>query len=545
MISKPSLIAAAVLLAVGGVTAAGAQPGSGAQPKSAPLAASPVESPVVPIALGASPPADAVAMPKGSREQAVQALPRIIDSVLKRSHVPGMAVAVVVDGKTVFAQGYGKRRVGEEGVVNAQTVFQIASISKSISATVAAIEVGKGAVSWNDPVSRYLPNFKLSDPYVSMHGTIGDFFAHRSGLPGTAGDDLEDLGFKRAEVIERLRLLLLDDFRTSYHYANFSTTIGAEAVAAAVKQPWESLAEEQLFKPLGMATTSYRYRDYVARQNRASLHVYHHGVFEPLGQRDADEQAPAGGVSSSVVDLAEWLKLLLGDGSYQGKPLIAPAALLPALSPQSFSALPHAIDARPGFYGYGFNVNTETGGRPAMGHSGAFLLGAGTAFRIVPSAGIGIVVLTNGAPVGAAEAVVAEFLDTALYGKASRDWFAAYNGVMQGFFAPQADLSSQKPPAKPAPAQPLQQYTGHFDNPYYGPAEIREVNGGLTLTLGPKAMVFPLKHWDGATFAFTPAGEAELVDSLASMTFTGTPDQARGFVIKLYDENGVGRWTRK
>lgn len=535
MNSKSSIVAAALLLTLGGVTAARSQP--------APRG--------VTITPGASPPVDAVAMPKGSREQAVKALPRIIDSVMKRSHVPGMAVAVVIDGKTVFAQGYGTREVGKDGAVDAQTVFQIASVSKSISATVAAIEVGKGAVSWDDPVARYLPDFKLSDAYVSAHGTIGDFFAHRSGLPGTAGDDLEDLGFKRADVIARLRLLPLDSLRNSYHYANFSTTIGAQAVAAAVKQPWERLADEQLFQPLGMKTTSYLYRDYAARANRASLHVYHQGVFKPLGQRDADEQAPAGGVSSNVVDLAQWLKLLLADGRYEGRQLVAPAALLPALSPQSFSARPHAIDARPGFYGYGFNVNTEVGGRPAMGHSGAFLLGAGTAFRIVPSAGVGIVVLTNGAPVGAAESVVAEFVDTALYGKASRDWFAAYNGVMQGFFAPQADLSGQAAPARPAPARPLQQYTGHFDNPYFGPADIREANGGLTLALGPKGMAFPLKHWNGDTFAFTPAGEAELVDSRASITFTAGrekeqgQDQARGFVIKLYDDNGLGRWTKK
>src|SRR3546814_9067045 len=132
-----------------------------------------------------------------------------------------------------------------------------------------------------------------------------------------------------------------------------------------------------------MPSTSYRYRDYEARGNRAALHAYQKGSFVALGQRNADEQAPAGGVSSNVVDLAEWLKLLLADGQYRGKRLIAPQALLPALSPQSFSAPPHAVDARPGFYGYGFNVNTEEGGRQAMGHSGAFLLGGGTGFKLV------------------------------------------------------------------------------------------------------------------------------------------------------------------
>lgn len=492
-----------------------------------------------------SPPADAIAIPKGSKDLAVKALPGIVADILKRSQVPGMAVAVVIDGKTVLARGYGVRKLGQSEPVDAQTVFQIASISKSLSATVAAIEVSKGTVAWDDPVVRYLPDFGLSSAYVSQNATIGDFFAHRSGLPGTAGDDLEDLGFQRNDVIARLRQLPLDAFRTSYHYANFSTTIGAEAVAAAAGLPWESLAEELLFKPLGMKATSYRYGDYTARDNRAALHGYQKGVFLPLGQRDADQQAPAGGVSSNVVDMAEWLKLLLADGEYRGKPMVAAGALLPALSPQAFSARAHDLASRSGFYGYGFNVNTELGGRPSMGHSGAFLLGAGTSFKIVPSAGIGIVVLTNGAPVGAAESVAATFIDTALYGKPTRDWFAAYNGVMKGFFEPQADLSAQARPANPAPAKALRLYAGRFDNPYFGAAEIQEADGALTLVLGPKGMRFPLRHWDGDTFAFAPAGEAELVDSLASLTFNGDKDQASGFGIRFYDDNGLGRWVRK
>ncbi|MEJ5022669.1 serine hydrolase [Ochrobactrum vermis] len=491
-----------------------------------------------------NPAADAVQIPKGSTGKALKALPQIVTGIMKRSLVPGMAVAVVSSGKTVFAEGFGKREVGKDAAVNAETVFQIASISKSLSATIASIEVTKGAVEWNDPVVKHLPGFKLNDAYVSEYGTIGDFFAHRSGLPGTAGDDLEDLGFKRNDVIAHLQQLPLDPFRISYHYANFSTTIGAEAVAAAAHEPWDKLADEQLLKPLGMKSTSYRYADFTARDNRAALHAYQNGTFKPLGQRNADEQAPAGGVSSNLIDLAEWLKLLLANGEYKGKQMIAEDALVPALSPQSFSARAHDTGARSGFYGYGFNVNTELGGRPSMGHSGAFLLGAGTAFKIVPSADIGIIVLTNGAPVGAAESVVAQFTDMALYGKSTRDWFAAYNGVMKGFFEPQGDLSFKERPGKPEPAKALQEYTGSFDNSYYGKADIKEINGALTLVLGPKELQFPLQHWDGDTFAFVPIGEAELVGSLASIAFKVDQGQVRGFNIDFYNASGFGLWKK-
>ena len=189
MNSRHTLIAGVFVLALGGATPAWSQP--------------------VTIANAPNPPADAVAIPAGSKERAVQELPRVVAEIMKRSQVPGMAVAVVIDGKTVLTQGYGTREVGKQAPVDAHTVFQIASISKSLSATVAAIEVSQGKAAWDDPVSRYLPDFKLGNAYVSEHATIGDYFAHRSGLPGTAGDDLEDLGFSRNEVLARLRLLPL------------------------------------------------------------------------------------------------------------------------------------------------------------------------------------------------------------------------------------------------------------------------------------------------------------------------------------------------
>lgn len=498
----------------------------------------------IPIESSANPAADAIALPAGSKDKALEELPQIIKNIMRRSHVPGMAVAVVMNGKMVFANGYGTRELGKEKPVDAHTVFQVASVSKSISATITALEVTKGTVTWNDPIVKYLPDFKLSSAYVSTHATIGDCFAHRTGLPETAGDDLEDLGFTRREVISRLRLLPLDAFRTSYHYANFSTTTAAQAVAAAAGMPWEKLAEQALFKPLAMKSTSYRYADFMKHKDRATLHAYKNGHFVPAGTNNVDQQAPAGGVSTNVIDLAKWLKLLLADGKYNGKQMIAPAALLPALSPESFSARPHDILARPGFYGYGFNVGVEMDGRTVMGHSGAFLMGTGTAFRIIPSVGVGIVVLTNGAPVGAAESVVADFTDTVLYGTPTRDWFKAYNGVMMGFFQPQADLSAQAKPANPIPAKTLSVYVGQFTNPYYGSAIIEEKNGALTLVLGPKHMRFPLQHWDNNTFAFAPAGEAELVDSTASIVFKVDKDHATDFYIKFYDDNGLGHWAR-
>src|SRR5690606_28870916 len=144
---------------------------------------------------------------------AIDQLPNVVQQVMLESGVPGVAVAVVHQGRTAYMGGFGVRRVGQPARVTPDTVFQIASISKSVTASVIATQVTQGKVQWNDPVQKHLPDFRLSDPYVSTHATIGDFMAHRSGLPFAAGDDLEQLGYDRETILQRLHLLPLDTFR--------------------------------------------------------------------------------------------------------------------------------------------------------------------------------------------------------------------------------------------------------------------------------------------------------------------------------------------
>jgi CubicO group peptidase (beta-lactamase class C family) len=507
--------------------------------------------------LGPSPPQDVMPLYKDGVDKAVAELPQIIREVMAQSHVPGMAVAVVHGGKVVFEAGYGVRDKTKPALppVDQFTVFQTASVSKSISATVAAIAMtesqgqNKKNISWDDPVRKYLQDFRLNTQYVSDNATIGDFFAHRSGLPDAAGDDLEDLGFGRNEIIARLRLVPLDRFRNSYHYANFGLTIGAEAVAAAEGEAWESLADRLLFRPLGMTATSYSHEAFAAHADRAALHAladpYGRAEFKPLYDRNPDQQAPAGGVSSNVDDLARWLQLLLAGGQYGGRTLIAPQFLQAALMPQAATLpRPQTAQARSGFYGYGFNVNVNPNGRTSMGHSGAFLLGAGTAFQILPSADVGIVVLTNGAPVGAPEAVAASFMDVVQFGHATRDWYPLVHERIMGLFKPEGDLAGVARPNAPQPAHDLAAYVGDYDSAYFGRATVKREGDSLALFLGPKPTRFPLTHWSGDTFAMTPGGENAPEGSLSSVKFSIEGAGVRAVTINYLDANGLAHFSR-
>lgn len=493
---------------------------------------------------GANPTLDALAMPAGSVQLAIDQLPNVVQQVMLESGVPGVAVAVVHQGRTAYMGGFGVRRVGQPARVTPDTVFQIASISKSVTASVIATQVTQGTVHWDDPVKKHLPGFRLSDPYVSSHATIGDFMAHRSGLPFAAGDDLEQLGYDRETILQRLHLLPLDTFRLSYHYANFGTTTAGQAVAAAAGKPWEALVEDALFKPLGMSSSSSRHSDYLARENRAWLHAYENGRFQPLYDRNPQAQAPAGGVSSSVRDLAEWMKFLLAEGRHGEKAVADAQALLPAMQPQSVPGRPKNPAARTSAYGFGFNVGNEASGRVGLSHSGGFVLGAGTNFRLLPSADIGIVVLTNGAPVGATEAITSHFTDLVQYGKPLRDWFAAYKPLIQSMLEPVGDLAGQAPPEKPAPALPPEQYAGSYDNAYFGPSTVLHLDGSLWLELGPKPVRYPLQHWNGNTFAIAPNTEDQPTGSRSSVEFSMNQDAAQGMRIEYLDDSGLGTWTR-
>jgi CubicO group peptidase (beta-lactamase class C family) len=168
-----------------------------------------------------------------SRDQVTAALPwleEMINKVIRNGEVPGLSIAVVHGDEVVYLKGFGVREAGKPDTVGADTVFQIASLSKAISSTVVAALVSEGGTSWDAKIASLDPSFRLADPYPTSEVTIRDLFSHRSGLPGTAGDDLEDIGYDRAEILRRLRFVpASSSFRAGYSYSNFGLTEGAVA----------------------------------------------------------------------------------------------------------------------------------------------------------------------------------------------------------------------------------------------------------------------------------------------------------------------------
>ena len=508
--------------------------------------AQPVSSPPSPLSKAPPNEVSGLEIPAGRIDDAITKVDGLVAELMKKTGIPGMAVAIVRGGKTVYAKGFGIKDAskgdGQANKVDADTVFQLASVSKSVGATVVAHEVTDNVVTWDTPVASKLPWFALSDPYVTSHVTVADLYSHRSGLPDHAGDLLEDLGYDRQQVLERLKYLPLAPFRISYAYTNFGVTAAADAVAAAAGKSWEDLSDEVLYRPLGMASTSSRFADFMARPNHAVNHVKVGDKWEPRFQRDPDAQTPAGGVSSSVNDMARWLTMVLANGTYNGQRITSPEALLPVYTPQVISAPAESPKARAGFYGHGFNVSVTSSGRTKYSHSGAFSSGAATNFAVLPSEDIGIIALTNAAPYGAPETLTAQFMDLVQYGQVREDWASLYKKQLAPMNDPEGTLVGKQPPANPAPARPLSDYAGLYTSDYWGPAVVTEHDGQLQLSLGPKNQTFPLTHWDGDTFTFELSSENAPLGTISKAVFSGFPGATLN--LEYYDSDKLGTFTR-
>jgi CubicO group peptidase (beta-lactamase class C family) len=443
--------------------------------------------------------------------------------------------------EVVYLKGFGVREAGTELAVDADTIFQIASVSKPFASTAVAALVGDGGITWDSRIADLDPGFRMMDPWVTREVTLRDAFSHRSGMPGQAGDLLEDLGYGRDEILHRFRYLEpTGDFRATYAYTNFMLTQAAVAAAMSADMTWEDLITARVFAPLGMTRTSPREADFYAADNRAVIHAIADGVATPRYQRRPDAQSPAGGMSSTVRDMANWMVLQLNDGMFEGEQVVDAAALATTHTPQIVKG--RTRDGRASFYGLGYNVEYGADGLVRVSHAGAFFSGVRTDVTLLPGEKLGIVVLANAFPTGAPEVITNAFLDTLHLGAPREDYLALYEPI----FAAMLVTPDYPVPADPVAALPAAAYAGLYTNDYYGDAEVSEDEGGaLVLTLGPDKRPFALRHLDrdAFTFEFVGLGDEGTHDVLASFA-SADGRGADSLTLDVLDAHGQGTFNR-
>lgn len=477
----------------------------------------------------------------------------LVEASLKDSGVPGLALAVVHHDRVVLVEGFGVCKVGAPEKVDGDTIFQLASVSKPMTSTVIARLVGEGKLSWDDPVVKFDPAFQLKDAFVTTHVTFRDLLSHRSGLPDHAGDLLEDLGFRREAVLARLRNYDLGNrFRAAYAYTNFGVTEAAVAAAATTGKKWDDLIAEQLFKPLGMSRTSARFEDFRNAKNRVANHVPDNEKLIATGKwvakyvRDPDAQSPAGGVSSTARDVAQWMRLQLAQGRFEGEELIKPEALAETHKPQILTSYDDAT-GKAGFYGLCWIVSTDDGGRVFWKHSGEFQLGARSVVSLCPAEGLGIVVLANAAPSGLPEGIELSFYDLLFRKKLSRDWVNFANGKFQEMTNESLmgdGVEYEKPLADAKPSRSVAAYEGTYQNDLYGPLKIEIRSGDLVANLGPGGMPSPLKHYTADTFYCETQGE--MMSGRRGVVFSDfVKGKANTVTLNFLNKEGLGTFQRQ
>jgi CubicO group peptidase (beta-lactamase class C family) len=452
---------------------------------------------------------------------------------MKTFDVPGIAIAIVKDGKVVFAKGYGVRKLGDATPVDENTLFGIGSNTKAFTSAALASLVDEGKISWDDKVHERLKGFQMYDPYVSHEMTIRDLLTHRSGMGLGEGDLLfwPHTTFTREDIIYRLRFMKpASSFRSHYAYDNLMYIAAGQIIPAVTGKSWEDYIREKILQPLGMKTTNLSIATFKSGDNYASPHSKVDGKLQTIPFQDLDNAGPAGAINSSVAEMAKWITLQLNRGKFPGREerLFSEAQSREMWTAQTLtpiSAEPSPIGVlRPQFaaYALGWGIR-DYHGRKLVGHTGG-VSGFVSRVILVPEESLGMVILTNAEQGGAFDSIMYHVLDS-YFGLPSMDWIPNFKDAGDQYekAAKQAMAESDKGRAvNSKPSLPLEKYAGIYNDAWYGPITIKQESSGLVFSMDhtPKAIA-DLQHWQYDTFK---AHWRDRTIEDAFVTFTLNPD---------------------
>jgi len=439
-----------------------------------------------------------------------------VERVMKEFDVPGIAIAVVKDGKVLAAEGFGVRKRGEPAPVDGKTIFEIASNSKAFTAAALAMLVDQGKLSWDDPVIKHLPDFRMYDAYVTAEMTIRDLLTHRSGLGLGAGDLMwwPTTNFSTDEIIHNLRYIKpATSFRSSYAYDNLLYIVAGKIIASKSGKTWGETMHEWILKPVGMANTTTSLDENKHFANVSAPHSKINGKAVAVKPMPVANAVGAVGINTNAEDIARWMQVLLDNGKLgqqvSGKDVRLwsdkqAREMWTAQTPMTINTPRAPLAAtKPNFYAYGlgFQLRDYQGKLVAM-HGGA-LQGFYTRVLLVPEAKLGIAIFTNAESGPSLNALQYRLMDQYL-GVAPTDWIGRIADIdreMQAKEAARVKGESASRAANSKPSLPLASYEGEYEDVWYGKASIKRVNNKLVLSFAKTPdLTGELEHFQHDTF---------------------------------------------
>ncbi|MFO1389352.1 serine hydrolase domain-containing protein [Cellvibrio sp.] len=333
----------------------------------------------------------------GPRERFVQEFKEYVETKLV-PRVPGLAFAVIADGKVKVMQAYGVKKVGTKDPIDTDTAFRLASVSKTIAGTTAGVLVNDGLISWDTPITSVLPNVEFSNPRYGNQLTLRNIMSQSTGLPTHAGDNFIEEGLPYEAVLEKFKAVnFVCPPGKCYSYQNVTMSLLASIVQKKTGKPYEQYVKEKIFTPLGMRSASIGLEGLLATKNYALPHeVAGNGKWYTKEiTQNYYRLNPAAGGNASVNDMARWILAHMG----HNPEVLSPATLqaVHAKTTKNTPAQSH-YGAREGvtdtYYAMGFRTFDYRGDKNFL-HHGGYVFGSRSEMVFNPELQIGMVILSN------------------------------------------------------------------------------------------------------------------------------------------------------
>ncbi len=324
---------------------------------------------------------------------------RVTQRAMKAFNVPGIAVAVIKDGKIIHSKGYGVRSIDSKNTVDENTLFGIASNSKAFTAAALAILVDQNKLEWDDKVVKYIPEFKMYNDYVTQEFTIRDLLTHRSGLGLGAGDLMiwpDGHNFTPQDIINNIQYLKpVSGFRAQYDYDNLLYIIAGTVLERVSGMSWASFVETEIMKPIGMTASAGNWNRLTDKTNVIVPHVPIEGQLTVIPRYTNTILDAAGGIYSNISDLSKWVQLQLNHGNWNDTKVFSAAVQREMWTPQTWIPTQTTPPYNTLFSAYGLGWQlADVAGSLQVSHTGG-LEGIVTQITLLPQQNLGIIVLTN------------------------------------------------------------------------------------------------------------------------------------------------------
>jgi len=420
--------------------------------------------------------------------------------------IPGFALAVVKDGETIFAEGFGLRNIDGNLPFTTDTVSHIGSTTKAFVTMSLAMLADEGQLDWDDKVNDHIPGFRLKDPWVSRELTIRDILTHRAGFANH--DMMWARGMDRKESVKRMSAIgQVSSMRTTWSYNNLGYILAGEIIEARSGMSMEDFIIARILQPLGMTDTTLRWKNTRDLQMLTNAH-YRVGLDGAIKvpYSNIDAAGGAGVINSTVLDMSKWLQFLLAGGEIDNKRLVSETNFDEIFKSYSIVDVPvypaiEQTDAH--FLNYGlawFLQDFE--GRKLIMHTGS--IGGLTAIMsFMPEEKVGFVGLFNRQTSELRHAAMYEVFDRFTDGHSGKDWSGDlkelyFEAWSKNEIAIKGLLNSQIKNTEPS--LDLKAYTGKFSNEIEGDIEIKQLkNEQLVLNLAPM-LSFRAEHFHYDTF---------------------------------------------